>query len=52
MTPEERLLDNLIDMQEAATEAIGFLDGVRFEVFEQGRAYPQTRGFRTRSQDP
>lgn len=34
MTPEERLLDNLIDMQEAATEAIGFLDGVSFETFE------------------
>ena len=34
MTPEERLLDNLIDMQEAATEAIGFLDGVSFEAFE------------------
>jgi uncharacterized protein with HEPN domain len=34
MTPEERLLDNLIDMEEAAIEAIGFLDGVNFEVFE------------------
>lgn len=34
MTPEERLLDNLIDMEDAATEAIGFLDGVSFETFE------------------
>lgn len=34
MTPEERLLDNLIDMEEAAAEAIGFLDGVSFEAFE------------------
>lgn len=34
MTPEERLLDNLIDMEEAATEAIGFLDGVSFEAFQ------------------
>lgn len=34
MTPEERLLDNLIDMEEAAAEAIGFLGGVSFEAFE------------------
>lgn len=34
MTPEERLLDNLIDMEEAAREAIGFLDGVSLEAFE------------------
>ncbi|THV24730.1 DUF86 domain-containing protein [Peteryoungia ipomoeae] len=39
MTPEERLRDNLIDMHEAASEAIGFLDGVSFEVFEQDLLY-------------
>lgn len=30
MTPEERLLD----MEEAALEAIAFLDGISFEAFE------------------
>tara|TARA_R110002020_G_scaffold196178_1_gene397111 strand:+ start:1664 stop:2029 length:366 start_codon:yes stop_codon:yes gene_type:complete len=35
MTPEERLLDNLIDMEEAAREAIAFLEEVSFEAFEQ-----------------
>lgn len=34
MTPAERLLDNLIDMEEAALEAIAFLDGISFEAFE------------------
>lgn len=34
MTPQERLLDNLIDMEEAAVEAVNFLDGVSFEAFE------------------
>ncbi|MCF6367520.1 HepT-like ribonuclease domain-containing protein [Rhizobium halophilum] len=35
MTPEERLLDNLIDMEEAAREAIDFLEEVSLEAFEQ-----------------
>lgn len=34
MTPAERLLDNLIDMEDAAREAIGFLDGIGLEEFE------------------
>ncbi|MFP3386715.1 hypothetical protein, partial [Tritonibacter sp. SIMBA_163] len=34
MTPEERLLDNLIDMEEAALEAIGFLEEISVEAFE------------------
>lgn len=34
MTPAERLLDNLIDMEDAAREAIGFLDGIGFAEFK------------------
>ncbi|PPJ45866.1 DUF86 domain-containing protein [Rhizobium sp. KAs_5_22] len=35
MTPEQRLLDNLLDMQEAASEAIGFVGGSTPETFER-----------------
>ena len=35
MTPEQRLLDNLLDMQEAASEAIGFVSGSTLETFER-----------------
>ena len=34
MTPEQRLLDNLLDMQEAASEAISFISGSTLETFE------------------
>ena len=34
MTPAERLLDNLIDMEDAAREAIAFLHGIGFEEFK------------------
>lgn len=35
MTPEQRLLDNLLDIQEAASEAIGFVSGSTLETFER-----------------
>ena len=35
MTPEQRLLDNLLDMQEAASEAISFISGSTLETFER-----------------
>ncbi|MBW8283094.1 MAG: DUF86 domain-containing protein [Rhizobium sp.] len=35
MTPEQRLLDNLLDMREAASEAIGFISGSTLETFER-----------------
>lgn len=35
MNPEQRLLDNLLDMQEAASEAIGFVSGSTLETFER-----------------
>lgn len=35
MTPEQRLLDNLLDMQQAASEAIGFVSGSTLETFER-----------------
>lgn len=33
MTPEERLIEDLLDMQDAAAEAIGFVEGFTFEQF-------------------
>jgi uncharacterized protein with HEPN domain len=35
MTPEQRLFDNLLDMREAASEAIGFIGGSTLEAFER-----------------
>lgn len=35
MTPEQRVLDNLLDMREAAAEAIGFVSGSSLEIFER-----------------
>lgn len=35
MTPEQRFLENLCDMQEAASEAVGFVKDVTFEAFER-----------------
>ena len=35
MTPEQRLVDNLLDMQEAASEAIGFISGSSLATFER-----------------
>lgn len=35
MTPEQRLLDNLLDMQEAASQAISFVSRSTLEMFER-----------------
>jgi uncharacterized protein with HEPN domain len=35
MTPEQRFLDSLLDMQEAASEAISFISGSTLEAFER-----------------
>lgn len=35
MTPEQRLLENLLDMHEAASEAIGFVRDATLETFER-----------------
>jgi hypothetical protein len=35
MTPEQRFLDSLLDMQEAASEAINFISGSTLEAFER-----------------
>lgn len=35
MTPEQRFLDSLLDMQEAASEAISFISGSTPEAFER-----------------
>ncbi|ATN35193.1 hypothetical protein ACO34A_15415 [Rhizobium sp. ACO-34A] len=35
MTPEQRFLENLRDMQQAASEAVGFVRNSTLEAFEQ-----------------